>query len=752
MLITDFDELRRALEPILRGDVEYAGFDTETSEIHDDRFTPFGTDSRIAGFSISYDLPPTAHSSPAAPSRCVDLYSAVRHRPYDYRRRRDLIQADVKHDGPDWIKRLDVDEGISPEGLWLPGWDPNLPIDEVRDLWREVFAVEGVIWRAHNWPFDAKMLLAEGVEIPWDRIEDTQVLSVFTDERPLDLWNEEENGWVHKGHGLKHLGEEYLGIDPEAQRLLKEAIDVLDCKSYAHLPLRTIVAPYGAMDTRLCLNLGEHIHARPLAQDPAVLALIREHHKELRRVVEMESRGVCIDVAEAARAAEELEREQGRIRIAAREVAGRQIALDSPAALEVQLYDDFGLPTYRENRDTRKATLKQVRSKVASGVPLMPGSPISSSQAIAVLDHVLDYRKVTKELTAFYRPLTDFGEDGVIYTILNPLRARTTRYSAAKPNVQQMPKPKKGEEATSVRRVFKPRPGHVFLHFDYSQQELRVGTHYAQAIPEAFQYRFTWRCTLKRRGDCKGRPPHGEGEIHVGYRSNWSRRPKQMALVEGFLSGDRSYDPHQTMVERCIELAIEIDRNRGKMANFALIYGAGIFKLMEILDCSWEFAKKIFDTFWNVAYPELNRVKEFIGERLRQHGPRTQWSHQRSVRTLHGAHVFLDGAHKGLNYIIQRSCREILLKAINSVGDYLEEEAPTYKMVFPVHDELVLEVPEEDVDQGIVRNVCRLMVKAGAACSIPMIVDPAISRENWAVKEDLDPDTWGWNGVTDGVG
>lgn len=751
MLITDFDALRGAVEPILLGDVCVAGIDTETTEIKDDRFTPLGTDSRIAGFSVSYDLAEAE----------VDLYAAVRHAPYDWRRRKDLIERDRaqfygsgknqkprRFTGAEWAGIL-ADEGVTDGGTWAPGMDPNLPLDEVVDLWKELFAVAGVIWRAHNWPFDAKMFMADGVVPPWERIEDTQVRSVFTDERPLDAYDEEAENWVHQGHGLKHLGEEYLGIPAEAQALLKEAMEVLKCKCFAHLPLRRIIAPYGWMDTRLCLNLGRHIDGRRLSSDPKIRELIAAHHREIRRVVEMEHRGIRVDVAEADRRAEAKRQEQGRLRVRAQQAAGAVVPLDSPKELEGMIYDRFGMPLYRDQRNTRKATLKQVRAKMAAGKGLAAGSELTYDRAVELLDTVLDYRAATKELTAFYEPLVNFGgEEGIIYAILNMLAARTTRYSAAKPNIQQMPKPKKGRELESVRALFKPRDGHVLLPLDYSTQELRVAAHYARAIPSVFEHRFTWRCTLERRGDCKGKPPHGKNEVHVGYRSDFSRAPERMGLVDGFMTGNRDYDPHAIMVVRCNELAIEIDRGTGKGANFALIYGAGIWKLAEILDCSYDMAKRIFEVFWNVAYPELGRVKEFIAERLRHHGPSTRYSHQDFIRTIHGGAVFLEGAHKGFNYIVQRSCREILLYAILAVTEYLEREAPDYRLLFPVHDELVIEAPADSVDRGVVRKIARLMVEAGSASTIPMIVDPAVCRENWALKEDLGAE-WGWNGVTD---
>jgi len=719
MLIKSVDELVGILEPVLRGDVGEAGFDTETTEVPDDRFTPYGTDVRMAGFSMSWGAD-------------TDFYAAVRHAPYDWRRPARLIPEE-------WLHRLMTQEGVRLDGTWQENWNPNLPLDEVRDVIKLAFAVRGVNWIAHNWPFDAKIVMVESIELP-EFIEDTQIDSVFTDKRPLDEWDDEKKRFTHQGHGLKLLCELYLGRDPVEKTLLDEARKVLECNSWAHLPLRTIVAPYAWQDTRLAVDLAAHMRTRDLWQDPAIQALIRQHHEEIRYQVQMESTGIKVDVDECrARAAEREERlPQIQASVAELPLEPRlAMNLASPTEVAAQLYGPLAFPKYRGKEDTEKATLKQVRAIVAAGTP----TALPQEAALALIDLILEYRKVQKQLTAFYRPLVEFADgENTIFTVLNALRAATTRYSASKPNVQQMEKPKKGKERDSVRYVFKPRDGHVLITPDYSQQELRVAGHFALAVPRDFRYLFTWQCTLKKRGDCKGDGPHGEGVVHVGRRGlSTATAPEEMKLVQGFMSGDRSFDPHQIMADEA-----NVDRDTGKTADFALIYGAFIWKLMETLNCTYEEAKRIYDTFWQNAFPELNHVKLFIGERLRRHGIKTVYSHQESIRTLHGGRIHLAGAHKGFNYIVQRSCREILLKAILGVGAVIK---PTpYRMLFPVHDELVIEAPRDSLDQGVVHGICKAMVMAGAASRVPMVVEPNVCYNSWAEKEAL-PLEWGYNGV-----
>ena len=766
-LMNSLAELEEALEPVLAGRVDRAAFDTETTLVGDGGFTPFGTDTRIAGFSVSYDVE----------GREVDLYAPIRHVPYDWRRSSSAMAADTKHSGREWLQRLYREEGVAPMqgkdfvGAWLPGRDPNLDLEAVLALLQRAFNVPGIVWYAHNWPFDARVLLVDGIDVPWERMECTLAMSVFTDARPLDLWDpalkDGRGAYVHGGHKLKHLGEAYMGMPADAQSLLEEAKEALGpgsskLQDYSMLPLRTALAPYACMDTRLTLRLAAACKGREAYRDPKVRELLNAHRAERELSVEMERRGMPVDQALCAERVKLKETEVAGLVAKANRLAGIVLNLGHGETLAGQLYDELGFPTYQVGgdiiRNTAQATLKQVRTRIVT-----EDGPKAEDHAHLV-DAILDYRKAHKELTTFYRPLTYFGDTGRVHTVLSPLGARTTRYAAETPNVMQMSKPKKGktpEEARAnqeacVRHVFKPGDGHSFLLLDYHSQEMRVAGHYSLAVPETFSYRFQWMCTMGKRGSCKGRAPHGpKGDpnacrqfIHIGYRDTPTRRPAIMGLSDGFLKQGTAFDPHAAMVKFCQLGDLDIDRDKGKTADFTILYGAGIKRLMETLDCSYQVARKLLDIFWQEAYPELQRVKWFIQERLRRQGPRSAYSHQEFVRSLYGGRIHLADAFKGWNYIIQRSCREILLHASLGVQRFLELEgaADDYQMVLPLHDELIFHVPTDSLDQRIVQGICQRMVEAGKPSLVPMVVEPKVAHESWAVKESL-PQGWGCDGV-----
>lgn len=742
-LIERPDELRELLRPVLDGEVSEFAFDTETTEIVDDYFTTYGTDVKMAGFSISFDRPDGSE---------VDLYVPVRHQPYDWRRRPDLIAGDLENDGPGWLRRLTEIEGVTPpcEGSGYPGGEwaelsPNLHPADVFPILGEALWTGAIVF-AHNAHFDARILERDGLLIPWERLLCTQAASIYTDPRPLDLYDEDANEYVHGGHALKHLGEVWLGVPADAQALLQQAKQALGVGSarledYSMLPLRTAIAPYAAMDTRLTLKLAHHIRQREAWKLPAVQALLEEHRRELPIIMAMEREGLHVNRELASARAEEKRAERSELIQKMKKLAGRDVPVDSPTRLREVLYGDLGIPRFRGNDDTRDATLKHLRTKlVADG---------EADWKAELLDAIRDYRSVSKEISSFYDPLAKGGD--VIHPIIRQLGARTLRQTASKPNAHQMKKPKKGSDpTTSVRHLIRPSEGSVFVCADYSAQEMRGAAHYTVAIPEAFPYRFTWRCTLQRRGDCKGKPPHGPKEIHVGWRETIDEAPSAFYLHDGFLNEGTSFDPHQKMVEMVARENYDLDRDKCKTGDFAILYGCGGPKLADTLNIPISTAYKLIRLFWDRAYPELNRVKTFISERLRKIGPETKWSHQDYISTMHGAPIYLSDGYKGLNYVVQRSCREILLKATIACQQYIDENglADDYRIALTVHDEIIFEIREAHLDQVHVRALCRRMVEAGAKSRVPMVVEPKLARVSWATKEAL-PAEWGWNGVTD---
>lgn len=732
ILVSSLEQLDELLRPIRAGCVDAAGVDTETTLIRDNRFTPYGTDSRVAGFSVSYDA--EGGTGP------VDLYVPVRHVPYDFRRRPELLEKYDREHGTDWCRTLappvegiiacQDGEGTPWYGEWADTWDPNVDPVDAFALLGGAMQADGVRWAAHNWGFDGPMLDVEGIEVPWDRIEETHFASVLTDPRPIDKWDDGKNdgkGGFLVSHALKNLGEDHLGIPADAQKRLREAMDALGAGSsklmdYSMLPLRTCIAPYAGMDTRLVLNMLRLVEKREAMGDDRVRSLYERERQLIRHVVYMMRRGIRVDPKLAVELGGEAEADVERLTREANKAAedikpGTLLALTNPEQLSAQLYDELGFPTYQGKTDTRKPTLKMVRKRV----------PKDSPQE-SLLTAVLDWRAKTKEVSAFFKPLQSFGAEGTVHPIIRQMAAATTRMSASAPNVQQVKK--KGR----VREVFIPRDGHTFVFFDYDQIQMRIAAHYSKVLPRAYDRVFTWGCTLAGRGDCKGRPPHGPADdvnacrdvIHIGRGLSRERKPDRLFLYDGFMT-QPDFDPHTRMADVSGE-----SRDDAKTANFALLFGAGYAKLAETLDCSLERAKELWAYFWKDSYPELMFVREFIGERLRQVGPPTEWSHMPYITTLKGGRIYLASSYKGMSYVIQRGEREVLGEGFLHAADYCEVETKgVYKPLVPIHDEAVFEVPTDSIDRAVLTKIRDMMEEAGRECVVPLTVGCETSDQNW---------------------
>jgi DNA polymerase I-like protein with 3'-5' exonuclease and polymerase domains len=705
-LVRKVEELEELLQPLVRCEVDLVAIDTETTEVKDERFTPYGTDTRVAGFSVSYDLVDQA----------VDFYVPLRHVPYDWRRPPELL---AKKE-PEWYRILTEEEGVVPDVRlgWAAGWDPNLEAVHCYQLLQRALSAGRARWIAHNWGFDGPMLSVDGLAIPWDRIEETQFLSQLTDPRPLDAWNDEAGRFV-VSHRLKDLGEAWLGIPAEKEARLKAAQEALGkggakLWDYSMLPLRTVVAPYACMDTRLTLDFFKHCLGRVIWKDERIQERYRREVALIPHIQGMQETGVEIRVELARELGKQAEAELAAIAQTTNEAAGRIINFGNSEALAQQLYTEMRVPLYRGRTDTQKATLKMAMKYT------------EDPKHQAVLQGVLDYRAKEKELTAFFRPLVQYGAEGTIHTLIRQMAAATTRMSSARPNLQQAKK--KGE----VRRVFKPRDGRVFVFLDFDQVEMRVAAHYTSVMPESYRSLFTWSCTMGKRGSCKGRAPHGPKDdpeacrkvVHTGRFPQWNYRPAQLHLFNGFLTVP-GFDPHQRMSD-----VAKAERDDAKTANFLLLYGGGYQKLAEALDCTLERAKELFHFFWDDAYPELGYVRSFIDERLRRAGSPTKYSHSDYITTLKGGRIYLDSGYKGLNYVVQRSAREVFGDALWAVCAHCAD-LPGYQVLMPVHDEAVLEVHEDDFDKDVLRELVALMEGASGNCTVPLTVGCEMSDRNW---------------------
>jgi DNA polymerase-1 len=385
----------------------------------------------------------------------------------------------------------------------------------------------------------------------------------------------------------------------------------------------------------------------------------------------IEDCGMSVDVdglkAMSAELAERLVAIQERIV----EVAGHPFKINSPKELQVVLFEELGLEPLKKTKtgfSTDHATL--VRLADQHELPRL----------------IVEWRQLEKLRSTYLDALPTYVSpvDGRIHTWLNQAVAATGRLSSADPNLQNIPV--RTEEGRRIRSYFRAPAGHLLLSCDYSQVELRLLAHFA-----------------------------GGG-----------------VLAEAFEQGQ---DIHKRtageMFETPLDEVTSEQRSAAKAINFGIIYGMAAPRLAADLKISRERAQDYIDSY-NARYPEVKAYMDGRIEAARQDGySRTLFGRRRTISHLNSRNFFDRSSSERLaiNTPIQGSAADLIKLAMIQVSARLERDAPAARMLLQVHDELLFEVPEDEVER--VAAMVREEMESVAPLSVPLKVDCGWGR-TWA--------------------
>jgi DNA polymerase-1 len=353
------------------------------------------------------------------------------------------------------------------------------------------------------------------------------------------------------------------------------------------------------------------------------------------------------------------------------EAVGADFNIDSPKQLGAMLFDKMGLPPQKKTK-TGYSTSQDVLEDLASDFE------------IARL--VLDYRSLAKLKSTYVDALPELinPATGRVHTSFNQARTATGRLSSSDPNLQNIPA--RSEEGMRIREAFVAEGGHRLLSADYSQIELRVLAHMSReaALLDAF-----------REGH----------DVH--------------AMTAAGIFGTRVRDV--TKEQRAV----------GKTVNFATIYGQTAYGLSRQLGIGPDEAARYIRNYFE-RYPRVARYREEVIEAARRDG---------YVKTLFGRRRFfpdIKSSNKQLaqmaermafNTVFQGTAADIIKKAMIDVHKGLHGVSRRARLVMQVHDELVLEVPDADVDA--LSEFVRSCMMGAAKLAVPLEVDVGVGV-NWA--------------------
>nr|WP_295464251.1 DNA polymerase I [Mesorhizobium sp.] len=496
------------------------------------------------------------------------------------------------------------------------------------------------------------------------------------DVRPYDdtmLISYVTDGGTNGGHGMDALSEKWLGHKPIAFKDVSGSGKSFQTFDMVELDKATA---YAAEDADVTLRLWQVLKPRLVAK--GLVSVYERLERPLVPVLaNMEQRGISIDRQILSRLSGELAQGAARIEDEIYALVGERVNIGSPKQLGDILFGRMGLPGGSKTKTGQWSTSAQLLEDLAAEGHELPRK-------------IVDWRQLTKLKSTYTDALPGFvnPETGRVHTSYALASTTTGRLSSSDPNLQNIPV--RTAEGRKIRTAFVAEPGHKLISADYSQIELRVLAHVAD-IPQLKQ-------------------AFSEGaDIHAITASEMFNVP-----VEGMPS--------------------EI-RRRAKAINFGIIYGISAFGLANQLSIPREeassYIKKYFERFPGIR-DYIEETKEFarregyvetvFGRRI--HYPEIR-SPNPSVRAFN--------ERASTNARLQGTAADIIRRAMIRMDAALAEAGlDAVRMLLQVHDELIFEAREDDVEPAIpvIRDVMENAAMPAVAMSVPLNVD-ARAAHNW---------------------
>ena len=472
---------------------------------------------------------------------------------------------------------------------------------------------------------------------------------------------------VHKPHGLASLAERHLG---------RGGIDYEDLcgKGAKQIPFAQVsidkAAEYSSEDSDQTLDVHRVLWPQVEADEKLrfVYALEMRSSEALFRI---ERNGVLIDAPKLAAQSHDLGTRIMALEQEAYELAGQPFNLGSPKQIGEIFFTKLGLPIVKKTPSGAPSTDEEVLEKLAEDFPL-PAK-------------LLAHRSLSKLKGTYTDKLGQLANprSGRVHTHYAQAVAVTGRLSSNEPNLQNIPI--RTVEGRRVREAFVAPPGHVIASADYSQIELRIMAHIS--------------------GD--------------------------ESLLRAFTEG---IDVHRATAAEVFNTPVDKvsseQRRYAKVINFGLIYGMSSFGLAKNLGIETKAAASYIERYF-ARYPG---VKRYMDE------TRASAKEQGFVETVFGRRLYLpeinspNGPRRGgaeraaINAPMQGTAADLIKLSMVAVQDVLDAERRATKMIMQVHDELVFEVPEAEVD-WVRAEIPRLM--AGVAeLKVPLLAELGVGP-NW---------------------
>jgi DNA polymerase-1 len=428
---------------------------------------------------------------------------------------------------------------------------------------------------------------------------------------------------------------------------------------------------YAAEDADCTLALHEILHPK-IEQDKKLRFVYEQIEMRVLPVLfRMERNGVLLDAAKLEAQSHELGKEMLAIEQKAYEAAGQPFNLGSPKQIQEILFERQKLPVKKKTPSGQPSTDEDVLAELALEHPLPK--------------RILEYRALSKLKSTYTDklPKSVDARTGRVHTTYSQTTAVTGRLASNEPNLQNIPI--RTPAGRRIREAFIAPAGSKIVSADYSQIELRIMAHLSgdENLKRAFA-----------RGD----------DVHRA----------TAAEVFGLPLDKVTHD----------------ERRTAKVINFGLIYGMSSFGLAQNLGIERATAQAYIESYF-ARYPGVKRFMDQTRERARSQG---------YVETVFGRRLWLPEMKSGspmrrqaaeraaINAPMQGTAADLIKLAMVAVQNFLEQLKLRTMLIMQVHDELVLEVPQNELEQ--VTAKLRELMQSVAKLDVPLLVDVGVG-DNW---------------------
>ena len=400
-------------------------------------------------------------------------------------------------------------------------------------------------------------------------------------------------------------------------------------------------------------------------EEKGLLKLMRGMEMPLCAILaEMEMRGITLDPSALARFGTELEKTVSTIQEDIWTLCGHPFNLNSPKQLQEVLFVERNLPTGKKTRSgfsTDSDVLENLADTTEDPVPAM----------------LLKYRTMSKLLGTYVNALPELidPQTGRIHTTFLQTGTATGRLSSKNPNLQNIPI--RTDEGRRIRDAFVPGKGCVLMSADYSQIELVVLAHVS-----------------------------GDANLRSAFINGEDVHRETAAMIFGVF-------PDMVTPEQ---------RRTAKTINFGIMYGMSAFRLSNDLGISRSDAKRFIDKYFEQYSGVSSFVEKIKAQAARDGYVKTQMGHIRYIPEMKSSNkpVLAAAERAAVNTVIQGTAAEIMKMAMISLSKAMEEKGVKSRMLLQVHDEVIFEVPEDEVDE--MKTLVRSCMEQAYRLSIPLRV------------------------------